>query len=183
MCTVQIVRPLPALISWENLNNTTGEFSSSSTCWTHKSTLQALKMFVTILNLLNNMQNVISWKGAMLKCMQEFLSMTRSHVHGNYLSHTAFVWVKLLCMVVGPWLVASQWYGATQTKAIALPLKTCVGRWSGCHTVSGLTLIIINIKFKHIFRWYWTFHLLHYRYKIVESKSMNLAAKLLMNRL
>lgn len=33
---VKGVWTLPELISWENLKSTTGELSSSSTCWTHE---------------------------------------------------------------------------------------------------------------------------------------------------
>ena len=43
------VRPLPALMSWENLNNTTGELFSSSTCWTHDDTNQASETVIVSL--------------------------------------------------------------------------------------------------------------------------------------
>lgn len=47
----QVPWPLPALISWENLNSTTGELSSSSTCWTHKNTDQSLRLWIsTVIN-------------------------------------------------------------------------------------------------------------------------------------
>lgn len=35
------MQTIPALISWENLNSTTGELSSSSTCWKYTKTDQA----------------------------------------------------------------------------------------------------------------------------------------------
>lgn len=45
---VQNATTLPAFDSWENLNSTTGEFCSSSTCWTHKNMDQALETHVLI---------------------------------------------------------------------------------------------------------------------------------------
>lgn len=71
--SAMFVRPSPALMSWENLNSTTGELSSSSTCWTHKDTHQPSvtqgclsSSYWTVICCMACNTQIFSWKGAML---------------------------------------------------------------------------------------------------------------------
>lgn len=74
--------PLPALISWQNLKSTTGELSSSSTCWRHKrtaQTLEGLRSTITVSSLqIASCMSCQHWKPFRKGVMQAWLGDSRT---------------------------------------------------------------------------------------------------------